>query len=320
MSKSKYFIVILLVFSLNQFIYSMNSGTTDIFSSYLNGTITDENLKNLVETVPWQLLKIDYNNIFDLSKSDIERSARPLLNKYHPDKNKSNPNRDKIEELYKHINNAKDVLIKNAEFRKNCAFNIIGINFLWDVLNSIKEINKISILGSVDSKSIFKAAKIDSLINAYAPIFSLIKFQNIVLQENIFPAQSNIIKVARTLSLLSNLASFKFLNKDFEIIKNSYCISKNNKYLNKDFKKEKFTQYVWLAVNKLFPYATFIVSSMFNENRTLTRKSFSLFEVSKAISHISEILRKNRRYEIELGNCKAYKANKDMKKMFLELK
>lgn len=331
MSKSKYFIVILLVFSLNQFIYSMEQDSIDIFSSYLNEALTDEELRQLVKKAPWRILGINNTNIFDFSRSDIEQLARPLLFKYHSDRNKdkSESERDKINELYKHINNAKDALIEYLESSKWYALYIVRMNFLWDILNSIKEINKIRVLGSADSEAIYKAAKIDCLIHTYSPIFSIVKFHNIVFHEEIFPAQSNIIKFVRGLSLLPNLVSFKFLNKDFEIIRNSHWIAKNNKYLKKDFKKERFTQYVWLAINKLFPYASLIASRMINENVTLLgsvrnyeklkEKSFNVFEISKAISHISELLRKKCRYEIELGNYKSYKANKDMKKMFQDL-
>lgn len=331
MSKSKYFISILLVFSLNQFIYSMQQAPTDICSSYLKKALTDEDLKQLIENAPWKVLGINHTNIYNLTRSDIEQLARPLLARYHSDKNKDKieSERDKINELYKHINNARGKLIEYLEFSKKYALYIVKVNFLWDVLNSVKEINKIRVLGSYNSEAIYRAAKIDCLINTYAPIFSVVKLLNISFHQEIFPAQNNIIKFVRALSLLPNLSSLKFLNKNFEIIKNSHRIAKNNKYLKKDLKRERFTQYGWLAINKLFPYASFIASRIISENttllgalincETLKRKSFNVFEISKAISHISEILRKKCRYEIELGNYKSYKANKDMKKMFQDL-
>lgn len=121
------------------------------------------------------------------------------------------------------------------------------------------------------------------------------------------------LPIARLLSVIPHFAAFKFYNKDKEIFKNAKKIAKYNKETKRDLSKEKFKQSLWLMLNKLLPYSLYAgleiqkgknFTELFksDENGLPFERNRTILYIINKCANVSEIIRKNKRYQLEVGN------------------
>ncbi|CDK30789.1 hypothetical protein [Candidatus Babela massiliensis] len=185
-------------------------------------------------------------------------------------------------------------------------YNYIKFCFLGDLINILKEINKIRVLGSFNEEVIHDAALLDRLFNSLVP-FSIIP--NIYYSLNSISyslKQDRYVNFARFINFMNPILNFLLFDKrEKQIEKNAYKISKYNKETNKTLSGEKFVQYNWLLFNKISPYLVFVLSRNYEK---LALNSYNVFEIAKALSNMSEIVRKHFRYKVEMRGLYNYKA------------
>ncbi|MCK9543655.1 MAG: hypothetical protein M0R03_16675, partial [Novosphingobium sp.] len=107
--------------------------------------------------------------------------------------------------------------------------------------------------------------------------------------------------IQKNLDAFKNTANIKFIIDNAIIFANAEKIANYNKEEPRNLSKAKTTQYIWLAVNKLIPYAAFAFIRKFNENckisdiftdyKKLKKRSFQSYTTIRTIASISEIIR-----------------------------
>lgn len=202
---------------------------------------------------------------------------------------------DKDYLFYRHaeaIRMKKERIKQNKETLKKLN---LKIGILFDIINFLKEVNNIRVLGSCNKMDITNSAKIDCLFNCISSIWMITKFNDLgnIKQKNI------INKIGQ---LVPNISNFIFL-KFNKIIDDADKIAKYNKEIKRDLYKTKASQYSWLTLNKIIPYLGLIGS----KSRYL--KENQNFKMLKIISNISESIRRYYRYKAEMGDYRNHKPN-----------
>ncbi len=190
----------------------------------------------------------------------------------------------------------------------------IHCNMAWDFLNILKDINKIRVLGSSDSKSISHGATLEDRLSGVSALISGARIHILFNDIDSIFSDNKYVVFSRIINLIYPLFDIFTIHKHIEVLKNAEKIASYNKETNRSLLKTKFIQYGWLTVNKLAPYLLFAWSRKSNENinffnifkksENLNLKSYEIFEIAKSLTHISEALRKHMRFKAELGNSK----------------
>jgi len=112
----------------------------------------------------------------------------------------------------------------------------LKIGILFDIINFLKEVNNIRVLGNCNKMDIANSAKIHRLFNCISSIWMITKFNDLgnIKQKNI------INKIGQ---LVPNISNFIFL-KFNKIIEDADKIAKYNKKIKRDLDKTKASQYI----------------------------------------------------------------------------
>lgn len=202
-------------------------------------------------------------------------------------------------------------------------FSNLPINFLKsDILGAISELYKISALGSKDKSKVYRAGVFYGLCHFLSlldtkDIFYKELYRNIFLcfdKKSLSVFEKSIIS-SRFINVVTNIYNLKFLMKEYHNLKKANKIAKYNKETNRDLSSTRLKQYLWYAGNKLLPYVVFAGSRIFYDQdrllntfnfqkivRTKDNNSVYLLELFRAISNVSEIMRKNDLYKSEEGD------------------
>ncbi|CDK31053.1 hypothetical protein [Candidatus Babela massiliensis] len=203
----------------------------------------------------------------------------------------------------------------NQEISKKM-LSLVKFNAVCDLLSVIKEMNRIRVLGSQDKVDIKKTNVLDGIVNLFSGVFGIFELRKFTEKMEEFPSKDTHVLAARAFNLVYPLYNFILLAKDNEILKNTEKIAKYNKKTKRSLFKTKVVQSAWLAINKLAPYVGLALARNVNENTNLLNvftnperlkvKSFETFEVVKALSNISETMRKYCKHKAEVGDYKEY--------------
>lgn len=195
-----------------------------------------------------------------------------------------------------------------------------------DILSSISELYKISALGSKDKSKVYRAGVFYGLCHFLylldtKDIFYKELYRNIFLcfdKKSLSAFEKSIIS-SRFINVVTNIYNLKFLIKEYQNLKKANKIAKYNKETNRDLSSTRLKQYLWYAGNKLLPYMVFAGSRIFYDQdsllntfnfqkivRTKDNNSVCLLELFRAISNVSEIMRKNDLYKSEEGDFMKY--------------
>ncbi len=208
---------------------------------------------------------------------------------------------------------------ESERIKSNKLLLIKGLLF-WDILDIAGNINKINTLGSNSAIKISEAANLE-LANIIPNIYiSFIKALIYANNTDIFYDEySQKFIIHRLLHFLPDIANFKFAIDNAQIINNAKSIAQYNKSAQRNLSKAKKNQYIWLIINKIYPYLMFIIARKNDENCKIKDilsnphkiKSNTLYkmEIFRIISNISEIIRKISLYRLEKGEYKKYQTN-----------
>ncbi len=194
--------------------------------------------------------------------------------------------------------------------------NLVKFNAVCDLLSVIKEIDSIRVLGSHDKVDIKETNLFDGIVNLFSGVCGIFELRKFTEKMEEFSSKDTHVLAARAFNLVYPLYNFILLAKDNEILKNTEKIAKYNKKTKRNLFKTKVVQSAWLAINKLAPYVGLALARNVNENTNLLNvftnperlkvKSFETFEVAKALSNISEMMRKYYRHKAEVGDYNKY--------------
>lgn len=203
----------------------------------------------------------------------------------------------------------------NQEISKKM-LSLVKFNAVCDLLSVIKEMNRIRVLGSRNKVDIKETNFLDGIVNLFSGVFGIFELRKFTEKMEEFPSKDTHVLAARAFNLVYPLYNFILLAKDNEILKNTEKIAKYNKKTKRSLFKTKVVQSAWLAINKLAPYVGLTLARNVNENTSLLNvftnperlkaRSFETFEIVKALSNISEIMRKYCRHKAEVGDYKEY--------------
>lgn len=203
----------------------------------------------------------------------------------------------------------------NQEINKKM-LSLVNFNAVCDLLSVIKEMNRIRVLGSHNKVDIKETNFLDGIVNLLSGVFGIFELRKFTEKMEEFSSKDTHVLAARAFNLVYPLYNFILLAKDNEILKNTEKIAKYNKKTKRSLFKTKVVQSAWLAINKLAPYVGLALARNVNENTNLLNvftnperlkvKSFETFEVVKALSNISEIMRKHCKHKAEVGDYKEY--------------
>ncbi|MCK9543650.1 MAG: hypothetical protein M0R03_16650 [Novosphingobium sp.] len=157
-------------------------------------------------------------------------------------------------------------------------FNAITI---YNLLGISQDISKIEVLASKDINKIY----IVSAIELYRHIIYVI-------------INSSTID-------LKFIANIKFIFDNFIIYKNAKRIARYNRLSKRDLSKSKQNQYIWLSLNNLVACIGFFAERIYKRDHKF--KIFTVINTLKIASSISEILRKNQLYNLEIGEYRNYR-------------
>ncbi|MCK9543647.1 MAG: hypothetical protein M0R03_16635 [Novosphingobium sp.] len=197
---------------------------------------------------------------------------------------------------------------------------------LIDLLYLINEIYRIKTVTSDNSSKIITHVSIGAIFNILSIIYGFTntlnqndlihKFAGINYKDKRIEPISIIIKWALFSRILPAIAAVEFILKDIKIIKDTKDtneLAKTNTKLNSNIKDFKTKQLIWLMINKITPYiAMAVLGSGYKQAESVKKQNNftgQVFIVIKAISDISEIIRKHYRYKVEIGNCQNHKTN-----------
>jgi len=249
-------------------------------------------------------------------------------------------NYDNIEQFlnkHEHILNNISKLINNIVTALNKLDQNISKTMLTDIIHSFNELYRISSLGSNDDINIKRAAKIGqffhilSILNMPINLLDYLNIKGLCKMTDYFniehkatPINSS-VDLARFSTILPGLSAFKFAKQDAQVRRDASKIAQYNKATKRDLKSAKLKQLAWYGINKIAPYVGFALmrkihdkdnfSNAFNHNSIINienRTTMQTFSVFKAISNISEIIRKHYRYKAEMGDYQNYFKNKNI--------
>lgn len=284
-----------------------------------------QNLNNAKEILTNPFSRAIYDFSLTETFSNIIKREMEEIRRYHS-ANYLNNNEEELKkalkEQYKKI--FEFCLELYASFSKSSP----KIILLQDLFFFIKELERISILGSTNAKKIKAISNSGSNIHFISMAMTIPRFiwektqadVNKILPFYLFQdfRKEDIINkvylpIARLLSVIPHFAAFKFYNKDKEIFKNAKKIAKYNKETKRDLSKEKFKQSLWLMLNKLLPYSLYAgleiqkgknFTELFksDENGLPFERNRTILYIINKCANVSEIIRKNKRYQLEVGN------------------
>ncbi len=215
----------------------------------------------------------------------------------------------------------------NQKLKAGCSLILSAKPFTFifnDIITSLNELYRIRTLGSIDPKSISKAATLGKILHIFSILYLPSNYRqahssnniekNLKIENKLAPI-NKAVTTARYAQILPSISALKFVRLDNQVKVNADKIAQYNKDTNSDFSKTRLKQYAWLAANKILPYVGFAYLRKTNDSSSLKNifnfkdlvkqesgLSVQYLEIFKALADISEIARKNYRYKEELAS------------------
>ncbi|MCK9543652.1 MAG: hypothetical protein M0R03_16660 [Novosphingobium sp.] len=172
-------------------------------------------------------------------------------------------------------------------------FVTIATIIVYDLFNAMQDLNRINKLGCKDAEAIKNSEAIEFIKNLAlsSQLMSQLEFAENI--ENL-SKNNNLKKVIENSSILKKIANIKFTIDSIIICANANKIAYYNQKFPKSLSKIRLSQYIWLVINKLAPYIGFALTKNTNQNYDASNCSnaFTNYQMIRALSNISEILRK----------------------------
>lgn len=195
----------------------------------------------------------------------------------------------------------------------NSSYMLLGKSIIYDLLTLGHEINKINIIGNFNPQEIKNLADISKVFDLNSCTTSFIAkiiFYYKLNKYNNEEHLNKIVRLSRTVDLLSSLFEISSLKKDHIIFKDADKIAQCNKSRKIESNTTKLYQYIWLSLNKILPYISYIgvkgSGYLSNSASNIEKNALTGFEALKALSTISEIIRKQKVQQAIIGDYNKY--------------